>query len=944
MIKEELINDIKKRLIPIILLMVLFSSFAYADITTNLIHRYPLTADGDDVVGSDDFSNTGVDFTSGEYGDFESSESDYLEASVSEITPAIANDWTLCAKISYESAELSGILYETSKSFFISWSSGGAGSRPEYGTSVKALYNYADNPSLDTWYSVCWVKSSTTVTIYWDGVSKVTDSGNWGTASATGNARIGATPSQYFDGKMKELCVWSEAIDSTDLSDYTSDGCSVAPPPSQPSVILNTSLTNNTINYKTNPLTFTYNGTFTTNTIDLVNISFYQQGVLNTTLLDVNLSINNVFNITLPINYTGYYNVSFNVSNFEVNASSGVYIYNVDLVPPDILISANLINHTRFPKSSGNITISANITDENLKYANFTIRNINLNGTNGDIIYNHKNMTISTDIIRFLHKINFTDVWDWTVADISIEGWDDHTAKEIKKYDIKTENKGKKKTFDNELSIISDDILSFDTIKQKDRYEFDMNFNKKQPLIYVESIYKLEYLKNSEYSGHFVCYECGEHGKWIDFMEETDIKPDYYVEKISDYKYLIVPLSNKKDFNFKSIGDLNYNSAVYRIHAEDDTEIGSWEHNTTTYYNFTTTTPSSNITVSNFIISLNGLYANGGYPNNISIYIDDYLVYEHNGSFVGADLDIDLNKTLAIAILQTKPNVTINVSMEGSTGLLNMFNYELAYTRGIELSFSEQTTGTIYYIDGNKLDFNTTVLGLNYTQITDEKAIITFNNNLQVYEIWKTDTVFDRLARDILVTGDLTEEIYVNVRSNVETSVIYARVELSEDRTTEVVYSRITNANGEATILGNTSKIYRMCAYKEGYTSNEESCRNIVGTDFGTTVSLKLLKSETVIGAIDVKNQNLNVTSPRVDLSILKSWFRNKEDMYFAGFAIILLGILVGIIAENRYSSSGAVVFSTVMLLFMSITWLFAIPMFIVMLRGIVVYIQKIAD
>jgi len=351
---------------------------------------------------------------------------------------------------------------------------------------------------------------------------------------------------------------WIQGLTSEEISIYYNNtllGCNPVDNPSSclfPFLSLSTNLINNTINWHNQKFNYTYNATCTDCLSDLFNISFYNNGDKNITLLNVNLSNVNQFNITLPDNYEGYYNFSFTVNNSEFERNSGVYIYKVDLLQPRIMSS--FINNTIY-EPLDLITSYFNFSDVNLFAYNITLKN------GSSVLENYFVSNLSVDFAENLSSRYA--IYDGNYSFL-IQSWDSHTAKSIKNYKIDSLTNGIE--IEDKIKIYSDDITKFDTVKNKDRYEFNIDFvkGKTWKTVNIESLDNLVYLPKSQYKGHFVDFI---NKKWVDF-ESSDLE-DIQINRISDKKFEVkIRSKNKDSMNFKSIGDLNYNYLIYYYSIE----------------------------------------------------------------------------------------------------------------------------------------------------------------------------------------------------------------------------------------------------------------------------------------------------------------------------------------------------------------------------------------
>lgn len=372
----------------------------------------------------------------------------------------------------------------------------------------------------------------------------------------------GKLSSNRFVGNMDETGFWTRGITPIEVGYLYNSGAGCNPvtdatscTPATLEVEMNTSLINNTEFFNDAQLNFTYKVLFLNvvpNTT-LGNVTFYYNGVLNLTFLDIDLNITNKINFTLPVDAEYPINVSINASTNGLQARSGIFYYNVDVLEPRVNQSG-LINNSNYEFNS---VLSTNVSmyDPNLFSYNISIINIDTQA----ILENYfaSNLTVQftdNDTVRTLSSLgNFT---------FKIDVWDSHTKEEIKDYKVDKLNDGFE--FNDVITITSPDLKSTEhtTIKKKDRYEFEFDFKKgiNWRTIYLESDGNLFYVEDSNYKGHFVDFK---NKKWIDFQSRN--VEDYVITKINNKKYEIKIKFDKNldKVKFNSIGDLNQFSEYY---------------------------------------------------------------------------------------------------------------------------------------------------------------------------------------------------------------------------------------------------------------------------------------------------------------------------------------------------------------------------------------------
>lgn len=328
-----------------------------------------------------------------------------------------------------------------------------------------------------------------------------------------------------------------------------------------PTLTLNSNLTDKTKNYNEAVLNFNYNGTLSDNTVDFVNISFFLNGVHNKTLYDINITQNNVFNITFDTSYSANFTIQFNASNFEVDDTSDLYTYQVDLVQP--LIQSDFVNNTQYVVDDVD-TVDINFSDDNL----FAF-NISYKDNDGVVLTNIFEENLSVNFSSNISSV-YTDVsGNYT---IDIMSWDSHTSNKVKTKKIDYITDGF--VIDDDIKIYSPEIKYswVDLSNKKDRYYFNIEFNDNEysHVLILETTEQLKYIQ-SRYKGHFIY----KYKYWLDFESFNNYSIDVF--KISDNKYQITVSSTEKfkEVMFNSIGDLNSNSVIYSYSVVDATTLNT---------------------------------------------------------------------------------------------------------------------------------------------------------------------------------------------------------------------------------------------------------------------------------------------------------------------------------------------------------------------------------
>ncbi len=207
--------------------------------------------------------------------------------------------------------------------------------------------------------------------------------------------------------------------------------------------------------------------------------------------------------------------------------------------------------------------INITVTDETDLFA-FMI-NITKDGVT---FFNHTNSSLTGSLVHNFTDNLSTSSWPDGVFDIEISVSDTHTTNLIDDYDISRFLS--RITFDtpegNKIDIIGSGAISTEYSKQKDRYEFGFNYltSETSRKFTVKCNNNLFYLPNSNFNGHFVCWNSRDKtGNWVDF---EGIGEDYTVKKIKDREYEVsfINLPSSKKVSLKSIGGLNIRTENYQ--------------------------------------------------------------------------------------------------------------------------------------------------------------------------------------------------------------------------------------------------------------------------------------------------------------------------------------------------------------------------------------------
>lgn len=364
---------------------------------------------------------------------------------------------------------------------------------------------------------------------------------------------------------------WINASWRSVTNQFVSIGSEESAPAASASMTLYSSLVNATKNYNTQTLNFTYNATFVSHSTTLGNCSFYQQEVFNQTLLNVDLSNNNVYNITFPIDYVGIYNISFNCTSLTINDTFDQVYYFVDLLAPVIESSQNNVAEANNTQYIGNtsVTFYFNVTDDNLLQWTSTFFDVN------DNVWQGLNLTLTNITTTFSENSTTLTLNETGNFSHFIEAYDSHTGNIITNYSWEKYSVNISGTIykgisfaNNKFNMSTDDyqyLEDWELFKDTDRYMVNMTFNQTGFWmdIFYQSSKPMQKIDWSGYQGHLIVGK----NHWIDHVPENNDsienftltwKPNYNAYRARFYV-------KNESVVFHSVGVLNYNSREYNF-------------------------------------------------------------------------------------------------------------------------------------------------------------------------------------------------------------------------------------------------------------------------------------------------------------------------------------------------------------------------------------------
>lgn len=363
-----------------------------------------------------------------------------------------------------------------------------------------------------------------------------------------------------WDGSIDEASLWNITLTDQNVTDLWNSGSGLAYPftvSTDPTLSLSTDLVSY-VNDTSNPYIFNFSGTVAY-TSDIFNCSMYLNSTLNDTILDINITNTQSFNLTYGGQQTGY-DVNVTCSNINVTNSFIKYDVFLDSVLPELEIISSFLNNSVLYYDRDTINFNTSFSDNNLYALNISI--IWYNSTTQELMNNTFIDGINGTFYQYnISGLDFTS-WQNGTYRIDVEAWDSHTANKIKPVSWYTSPDII--VMDNDIELygsIKEDKTSFVMSEDETKMKFkitwdDDSLNHQLEIRTYDN--PLRFIPGSDYKGHFVYW--GNNQRWIDF-EGGNVK-DVDVTQVSEDRYLLdIELWEASDeIEFESIGDLNYNN------------------------------------------------------------------------------------------------------------------------------------------------------------------------------------------------------------------------------------------------------------------------------------------------------------------------------------------------------------------------------------------------
>ena len=528
-------------------------NISFAAWTDNLQFHLNLTADSQDELNQFDFTaGTGTPSYSAAGADFESTESDslYQADETITLTSTSGNDLTFCTYVKPESLAAAMIIYDEHDGgdddgyiLRIGDSGGGVYKFNVWHEGLATYYGNQLNATSSYKTCVVYVDSTEDWAVYVDNNSStaIDNKPITGTARTDLFTKFGVyahTAASFYDGIIRESCGWTRALSQSEITTYMNYGCEGYTAPATIMTIKSSLV--DTTDYTLENIPFTFNATFTLNTITTANCSIYKNDTLiNTSEYDLANNIH--FNVDVS-NTEAEINISLNCSNFESSDSEGPYAYGVDNIKP--VIQTSFVNNSNITTDETQ-TFYVNFTDANLYAYNITWKK-------GDtVLENYFADSLTGGYAENSSQYVITDVANYS---IDVYSWDSHTATELTESPKQISSSVVKY---KDVSIVSDAVLIYET-------ETD----------------KVSFLLSDKATS--LCYETT--GKWIKIESEY---PNHYIDFknkvwVDDYKNKLVMITPNKicvekiiSTEINSIGDLNEERKTYYFFSYEEESLSA---------------------------------------------------------------------------------------------------------------------------------------------------------------------------------------------------------------------------------------------------------------------------------------------------------------------------------------------------------------------------------
>jgi len=721
----------KTKLLLLLLMIVLVSSFSYGALTDNIIAYYPFDADcNDSSVNNNDciMSGTSLNTTVSKLG---GASHFYNKASYDNYTYATNTSWAYNLWFYSQDGGQTGT--SAVRQFHSGYSDEYAGGSSQYPSSKYAIIDH----NLDswttgtstvpnrTWTMLTWVRISSNVTLYINGTQEASYSSvnhQAVTKYAIGNGGAG----RLFWGNIDEFGVWNRSLSVAEIQTLFNSGAGLNP--------------------------------YASSAADYINISTPQPATssfFSTSTININASVNSTynFNYSLYINGTisGTYQIggagidqAISFSNSYADGSYYYYLYAVqanDTSQNETTASYTFYVDSTVPTQTNNLTNQIVRFQNNNTYKFNFADNLMLWGFN--ISINGINVTTTSNIQVSAYQFNGTIYGkNYTPGKQNVTTWfaDAHTAATITSFNVVPTKQAI--SFDS-VQIKTDTPLSGWTYEKKiDRYTFCAKPSTETKLLTIE-IPKGCYYQNREdlYKGWFVCPETK---KWMDFEGKNSVL-------VNGNMISVAQDEATKEFCFNSIGSLNevyYNTSFYTFN-DSISVLDNVTEQATEYFNLTINHGGQgNLNISNVVFTWNGT----SYATSQTTNASTYTLFTTSVVTPYLNVDVNVSYQFNYTINGTNYYTPLTLSHIHHVVLDNCTDY---FTPAVTFSFFNVS-------GGSNVVTNATMTGHVATNIYGSFNL-TFNSNTTARIcLFPNETIAESSQYSFIVPGCGTRNYYLS--------------------------------------------------------------------------------------------------------------------------------------------------------------------------------------
>lgn len=554
----------------------------------------------------------------------------------------------------------------------------------------------ADNIALDRW---------TLVICQWDGVNlELIHNTTLQAATGKGSSDLqslgdlgrNAGGANFFNGVMDDIKFYNSSLNSSQISNLFNFGdVNGTAPPLDDSINVSAMLPANNTQHNTLLL----NINVTVNATNTFNATLFVDGVANQTRTGFSSGTNVPVSFNLSFSSTEERELSFFLTVFDNQTQENTSNHSIfiDNVVPVITILQSPQNNTAFKSI---LDGQFNFTDSFLLFS----YEVFVDGTLIDL-----QTELNTTAFAYNLTANVTTLASDGQHILTINISDGHTARDIGEWDYDRNIFTKRiryKFGDSYISIYATDANladSFDTIKQKDRYQFVHKRARKSSIetYRITSDKKISIIEGyEEYQGWIVINDLK---KWIDFNNVDGAKSK--VTRVDDYTVEVTTTGIKsQDIVFNSIGSLNTVTETFSFFK------GNLTHNI------------ADSTFENEIISFEIVF-----NTNDSLVQDIQANLFWNGTNEGFDTQINGTNQVNFSKIFTVPQVDSDQIVEV------FWNYTITGTENIEINTTDIINQTVFNFNFSICDETDPTVVLKLITLNEEDDSVISNVSVEAF-------------------------------------------------------------------------------------------------------------------------------------------------------------------------------------------------------------------